>query len=590
VFSRKGSSGGTVFGLVTGKSQYALTATTHEQRAAEDADRKGGVFTLALLEALRIKEAVELSEVGKAVRKAVREKSADMLPLCQTVSDEVSDGELVFFPKVIPDEEIAAMRQAITARKISSLGEGKSVLAGVQQRREEAVKRRTPMKDVIDAYQAIGYEYSSDPEKRKKEWREKVGRFVDNADEGDANAAAALVYCYAKGLGVKADPDLALHYARLAESTGQAVGLHVLGKCYLEGLGVKENGKAGMGYVKQAADAKQPCPISLVSLGMDALMAGPERQKEAREFYEKAYDAGVLVAACWLADELLVKYRWDWTDDEVKRVEKMLKPAAAGGGSWAKQQLAELYARRPNPDLVAAEKWLRAAADDGHARAQYLLARELTDPKLHIRFDERRLLALKSDPTAASDYAMNAAKQQDPLGMALLACMHTKGYGNARQSDADAQKWCNEAVKANEPKAQLLRSKWYAFGEAGLSKDPDKAGADAWDAVHKGHTYYDRDAVVWLAALYADRAMPAKAPYLDPKWDKDGGKFVYEHYALHYYFLATQVRHSGADDGFKEFTDRIRKNPDETFWQFFQRDFPDAAKELAKQEKLPLKK
>ena len=83
---------------------------------------------------------------------------------------------------------------------------------------------------------------------------EKLDDFRARAEQGDADAQAALGLMYAYGAGVPEDHSEAVHWFRLAAEQGVATAQFNLGVSYSTGRGVPEDDREAMRWYRLAAE------------------------------------------------------------------------------------------------------------------------------------------------------------------------------------------------------------------------------------------------------------------------------------------------------------------------------------------------
>jgi TPR repeat protein len=589
--------------LLKGESRMVLAATTDQQGARWDDKRKHGIFTAVMLDMLEQfdndREAASVTDLFVAVRKKVpHEAHRTMTPQMGRVG--AGAGEFVFLPLSIRAAEVAA------ATNFREGARRPECVRGMLERVVERKNGRTRIEDVLAAYDGayFHYNYSTNPVERGRLWKERVRRYTENASLGDALAMAALHYCYAAGLGVKKDEQAALKWAQLAYDTGHPAGKHVLGRCYLNGIEVRQNERAGDSLLEEAAKGK--FPISVMVVGLSHKAQGRTRQAEA--LLEQAVKANVHGARYYLADIRL----WDAAQRadketnmarsragfarDLQAVIDLLMPGAKSGHPLCQYELASLHATWDEYlDRKKAAGWLTQAAENGHAYAQFVLARNLAPEWWMIRGDTPMRLGLKPNPFLAKKWVKLAVDQGVADAYVVLANLYR--YGNKElkiPADWDeAKKQCDEAIKKKSACAIVLQSSWHLEGKV-LDKDLRRA----FRLALKAAATEDSRALLWLAALYADRSVPVDM--LKPKDQLRNGTWVMRHYALHYYTQAAAKGLSAAKDGLRECLKEMqededkarkawqKKNPKKVppggaffkpvYWHFFVRDFPDSAK------------
>ena len=563
--------------LLLDRSRMVLAATTQDEAARPDSARQHGVFTAALLDALKDasknRSAAGVLDLFLDVRlRVARDSNQTMTPQTSRFAD--GDGEFVFLPLSLDGQAVksilADVRRGLAVARAGPFEE-------VRRSAEARAGLITRVEDVIEAYQAADYRYSRDVVKKSRYWKQKLQRYQDSAALGDVLAMAVLHYCYAMGLGTEPDKARAFRWADLAFDSGAPVGKHVLGRCLYNGIGTVKNENAGLDLILQAAE--KGFPLSLLMQGIQDIDRRDDYDA-ARRAWGKAVDAGVDLARVYLAQldigESPLGGKLSGVTPDVDAAIKVLLPAAQKDLPDAQFLSARLYARRRRPgDLEQARRWLEAAADNGHARAQSTLALELVG-KLDDKKDwppwlVRPLdLGLKPNITESQDWSKMALQQNDALAHLMWAVLE-----EAVEDYEAAREHCDKAAKAYHPFAFLLQSEWRYYGRAGLKKDPGECAALARRAAVGGLPACCN----WLAALYADEYVPREM--LDPS-DFIGGKPVWKHHALHYFILSARQGDAFAIKELKDLAAEVRKNPKVAYWELFKRTYPEDVEDFKK--------
>ena len=443
--------------ILTKPSRAVITATTENQAAGEDLNKKHGYFTAALLDRLErlsaSSEAASVTDLFAEVRNVVtRETNKAMTPQMSNVGE----GEFVFLPKSIPAEIIKA---AIDDEAMAA----PSTLSGIVDRNVKRTARMTTFKDVLDAYQAYDYHFSSEPAKGEMHWRSRRQRFEENASLTDPLAMAGMHFVEARGFGQAADPAKAYSWAVKAYQTGDPAGMHVLGRCYLDGIGVEKNKSAGQELTRAAAEAGFPMgKFALAQETLSKLEAtkrgesvslGAGELERARAHLKFAADSGVNEAVRTLASLLLVGE--GGFEMDASGAVRLLKDSSKGGPSAASRLLVQLlWSGVPgvldaDPDAAIAE--VRKAAAAGDAWAQYRLA-----------------FVLRSGQGVPAD-------------------------------DAEAFRWADLAFRQGQPGAEVLLSEMYFEGK-GVGKDVDRG----IKCLERGKEAGSKAASIALGSLYFD--------------------------------------------------------------------------------------
>jgi TPR repeat protein len=401
-------------------SRSVVAATTERQGAREDRKSRHGIFTAALLAQLeeldRDKHAASVTDVFVEVRQRVTDDSRrSMTPQMS----RTGEGEFVFLPLSIPRADVEAL------------------LGGVLKRWAARAAQRTTLHEVIEAFQAPDYRFSTDPGKQEVEWLEKRRRFEGNAVLGDPLAMAALHYCLSKGLGTEKDSDAAYSWALKAYKSGHAAGKHVFGRCLSAGIGVPKNEKASIELFRAAAE--EGFPVSRFSVAKVTLLKlEAERRGETVLFEEGEVERmrAHLSAAAEAGHDLAVRSvasltmdgRGGFARDPAKAVRLLEDYTRNGPQASASVYLASLLQAgipdviQPNRERSAA--LLRQSAAAGYAQAQCEYAVALLNG-----------LGVREDKQEAFFWADLADRQDYPPATFLVAKMHLNGWGTPKDTE-----------------------------------------------------------------------------------------------------------------------------------------------------------
>lgn len=533
--------------IMTGTSRSVLAASTEAQAAREDRSTGHGYFTAALLRELERDDAASLTDLFVGVRTRVSSESNKlMLPQMAQLGD--GDGEFVFLPVAIPEEEIAF---ALNLAPVNGPSQG--ALRGVQERAAKRARQRTTAEEVIDAFQAADYRYSATPAEGGRSWAAKIARFGENASRGDALALAGLYYCFAKGLGTERDAEAAYRSALLAYETGSPAGEHVLGLCLRDGLGTARNERAGEELIERAEGRGFP----LSELAVGERLAREKDFARAMPLLEQAASAGVLSAKCRLAD--LYAEGIDGAAPDPDRAIALIREAADAGLPEAQFQLFEaLSDESARKDLGEAKLWLVQAANGGDKDAQATLARE------YLQLEGVKLrLALDRDEAEARRWAELASAQGVPVADILLCSIYELGLGVPADAER-AKEYCERAVAGNHPAAHFRRGLWWHTGRVYGSTDFEKAGECYRRAAELGHP----TACYVLALMYMEDELHTTSFRNAPE-------------VVHWYTQAARLGHEKA----KGELPRVFRNylqDQEGWWTSFVDAYPESAKEMVR--------
>lgn len=533
--------------LLAGSSRAVLAAATEKQAAREDRAKGHGYFTAALLEELDRDDAASLTDLFVGVRTRVSgESNKLMLPQMAHVGE--GDGEFVFLPNAIPEEEIAFALDLAPGSANAN-----HPLRGVQERAARRATQRTTAQEVIAGFEAADYRFTAKPAEEERAWIARFRRFQENASRGDALAMSALSFCYAKGLGTEKDPAAAYRAALLAYETGTPAGKFVLGRCLADGIGTTRNEQAGERLIRESAGDGFP----LGRLAVAELLLQKKDVTGAKPLLEQASTSGVLRAKVLLAD--LYYAGSAGIERDVVRALNLLAEAAEAGLPAAQFRMFErLSGETPEKDLVRAGGWLVKAAEGGDRDAQAALAREHLQQEGGIR-----RLELPRDQDAARTWAELAAGQGSSAAELILCDIYEKGLGVPVDAEK-AKEHCEGAAKANDPEAHYRQGLWWYTGRIYGASDVVKAGEYFRRAAELEHAA----ACYELAFLYQEGRLKTTSFRNAPE-------------VVHWYTQAARLGHAKAVD----MLPRVFRNylhDQEGWWTSFVVAYPESAKEMVR--------
>ena len=567
--------------LLGDKSRTVLAAATRRQSAREDAATRHGYFTAALLAELRKEDAASVIDLYVPVMKGVAARTnGAMTPQFGQLG--AGDGMFVFVPKSIPRSQVEADLNGRTLGDAPAGG-----LAAVQVRARERAGARTTFAEVVEAYEAHPYRYSTTPEESARRWEAKLARLKESAGLGDAWAMAALSLCFEKGLGTEKSPDQAYHWARQADrvTTPAGVGRFAVARCYETGTGVVANGPAAVKLLGESADAGYP--LARFARGRRvaekarpglAGLSGAERAAAEADL-TRAFEAGVPSAAVPLARFVLCDTKAD--RPAVAAAVKRLEEVAEKGCPEAHYALWQVYAvgreNSPARNVVAAKAHLRRAAEGGHAAAQrdiaaeyYRLAGEFFAPE--------PATDMPQDFESAFRWATLSAKQEDPVGHFLVARMYRAGNGVAsdlRQYRAhlDAASRLGAPAAMNELFWELCRGEVYEQDFARALRTAEQSAALGHADGHYNLGYY------YLAMLDPDTGKISHREGVETFLHHDHAN---THRSLHHYWQAYKAsKHAGAKRFLESYWKSHAENPTNLeVDQDLRKHYPETAREL----------
>lgn len=535
--------------LMFEKSRTVLTATTQRQAAMEDVQAKHGYFTDALLTHLRAAECASVDDVAVPIRRDVAAKtSGRMTPQFKPFGE--GDGMFVFIPKDTDPDQLAADLDGRVLEEVPPTAKG---LKGVAARARDRQTLRTTYEQFLEcvfAHNDIGY--PAQPE-RHRDWVKRFERFQENATVGDVWAAAALHYCYHRGLGTERSPVQALAWAKRADEFQKpaGVGRFLLGRCYDLGVGVDttspdENARKARDLLVESADAGFAVGQWAAAAKLLDLKPNAEESKRIREWLGKSAKQGFPTAKV-LQARLLFTGEAGTTPDRTNVV-PLLEAAAGQGCPTAKFALCRMLTGGspglPPKDPARARRMIFEAADAGEPNALFWLSAEY----LTATNDSNRLgLGLPTDDREARTLMERAADQGFPAALNQSYKFHARGVGGSVNLKF-ARERLDAAAAQDNAWAYFEQGNVYYLASGGIY---EQSFEKAFTAFSRAAAKQHAPACGMLGRMY-ERGEGFKREQQD-------GDDYYAHYAMHWLTEALRL------DGLAEV--RLEGDFAETFGQ-----------------------
>ena len=276
---------------------------------------------------------------------------------------------------------------------------------------------------------------------------------------------------------------------RQAAETGDAYAQYNLGLCYHKGEGVEKNLREAKKWYRKAADQgyvyAQYCLAELRHRGED----GEKDVSEAMRWYHAAAEQGYEPAKEALrnlenekelsqADDLVSKGKTFLDNQEYHDAVECFRIAAQMRNAQAMYYLGLCYEKGlgVEQDAAEAEKWIRKAAEQGHADALQAL-QKIEQP---ISTSEAAQLVDKGvehyenkEYEQAAECFRQAAEMGHAVAQSYLGVYYENGWGVPKDA-AEAVKWYRAAAEQGEAGAQFNLALCYRNGR-GVPKDEAEA-------------------------------------------------------------------------------------------------------------------
>jgi enhanced entry protein EnhC len=308
----------------------------------------------------------------------------------------------------------------------------------------------------------------------------------EEAKAGRAGAALLLGLMYDRGIGVPVDRSEAIDWYQQAPVT--PVNAFIMGTYFSQGTGVSKDLDKAANLLQEAANAG----LSYAHLNLAILKH--EQSKDFLPELKQALAMGNSKAGLLLADYYLSQANGQ---EEMQKAREIYQHFAEQGDKEGQVKLGFMLEKAlgGSVDLAAAKKWYEAAAQQGQALAQYLLAElyQLGDATQQVDYAEAKKWyqqSAKNFPPAAialgfiydtvdADYEQalasyqQAANQGLGLGQLNLALIYELGKG--RPVDySSAAKLYQAAAEQGVPQAMVQLAGLYLQGQ-GVSQDESDA-------------------------------------------------------------------------------------------------------------------
>jgi len=251
------------------------------------------------------------------------------------------------------------------------------------------------------------------------------------AESGDATAEHYMGQLYLAGRGVKKDEARAVEWFRRAAAKGDLASAHNLGVIHERASGALRDRDEALKWYRFAAE--RGFARSQANLGQ--MLSG--KAPEARQWIEKA-------AAQKEPRGLYLLGMLHLEAGEDAQAAGLLREAAESKDRDARYRLGLLYGagRGVEKDEQLGMQWVRKAAQQGQAQAQYFMAAAYS----------RGLYGLKRDDIMAADWLRRSARQGNVDAQYALANAYADGRGVA-YDPSEALGWILLAAKNNHPQA-----------------------------------------------------------------------------------------------------------------------------------------
>ena len=275
--------------------------------------------------------------------------------------------------------------------------------------------------------------------------------FRKAAEQGNADGQIGLGDSYAAGEGVAQDHVKAFWWYRKAAAQGDAKAYCHVGNSYLKGKGVVADKVEAYAYYDLAATISESAPASVIDL------LTSERARANIGIMEKEMTAGQIADGKKRANELQKELKTKKA--EVKAFETC-KAKALKGEPEGQHKVGLCYYSGDGvaKDEVEAVKWFRKAADQGFAPAQFDLG------ECYQGGD-----GVGKDETEALRWYHKAAAQENAWAQWSIGSFYLNGLVVAKD-EVEAVKWFRKAADQGHGRSHWALAECYLEG-VGVPKD-----------------------------------------------------------------------------------------------------------------------
>ncbi len=496
--------------LLNRSSATVIAAATANQQALPSEREKNGIFTASLLRNLKSRDALCLTEVFLKVRDEVAAESGNqMLPLMAPIGGD--GGEFVFLPKNIAPDDVTMVLKGVSDRV-----RGRGLFPA-----------ETTVQNVIRAFTATDYRYAKNATQVDMFWKKEFELRRNAATLGDPLAMAVLHYCYSTGLGTTKSPELAAEWGQRCFDTGEAVGMHIMGRMLLNGIGRDKEPAYGRSLIEEAQG--KGFPLSRATEAFLILGDRPikdlsmEEFEHIRKLAQAAANDGVPIA--WRLLGLLAFNGCDGIAADPEAVLRHFEKASNLGDDASKLMIVEACSGNGLPsvrNIERAKENLFAAVDAGLPRAMLLLANELYFGNEKSMFG----LDLGTDLPRSRRLSEMASELGNTQAMVLYGELAENGVGGPVDL-TEAKRLIELAAELGEPTALAKQGMWYLHGGMYV-QDAKKAFA----AFKQAASLRNADGCRMLGLMYEDGI----------GFDLQGAdRLTFKHHALHWYATAHRI-------------------------------------------------
>lgn len=242
--------------------------------------------------------------------------------------------------------------------------------------------------------------------------------FVQAAEQGDAEAYAALGFMHISGIHFEKSISEAVKWYKLAAEKEHPLALNMLSYLYAAGEGVPKDEKLAVQMCQKAAELGQlEAQRNLANMLLEGKNGFAKNSALAAEWYGKAAKGGNVDAQLSLAH---LYYDGDGVPQDYEEAERLYELAAQQGNINACHMLGAIYdmgTDKHSVDKIKAFPWFLMAAEKGHKESQ-------TSVGFAYLFGD----GVPEDRAMAAIWFEKAASQDDSQAEFALGNMYLNGW------------------------------------------------------------------------------------------------------------------------------------------------------------------
>ncbi len=384
----------------------------------------------------------------------------------------LTDGDaLVEEDVVLEKERKSSFTKEDIKQYLAELDREKQEEAARKKAEEEA--RQAALKLQAEAWCQTGENYYYGKNGVQQSFEEAVKWLKKAAEQGHAGAQVMLGWCYQRGQGVEQSYTEAFKCFKKAAEQGNAKAQNCLARCYEKGQGVEQSYTKAVEWYKKAAEQGDAHGQYCLARCYEKGQGVEQSYTEAVKWYKKAAEQGDTYGQYYLGQ---CYQRGEGVPQSYTEAVKWYKKAAEQGNMWAQCDLGECYEKGQGvvQSNTEAAKWYQKAAEQRHPWAQSAYEKLLKKLKKEKEVEVEAWYqkgenyyygenGVQQNHTEAVKWYQKAAEQGHARAQYLLGICYWHGYG-VEKSLEESVKWYQKAAEGGDEDAQYELGRCYAYG------------------------------------------------------------------------------------------------------------------------------